>query len=174
MGGYVYPVREGYPQWGNAMDWNIQVDVNSAKHVLENSNPTLIPLSVTVETAIRRAYLPALRKSGRLGKIMATQAEVINREYNNEEKFGKICKGLPTDILNFQHDALACAIALGYHDGVEIKEIPLIIEEKDGWLHERIDNMGKKFKAVTKVDGSKFSEFWVDRVTKESAAPYFA
>lgn len=167
MGGYVYPVREGYPQWGNDMDWNIQVDVNSAKHVLENSNPTLIPLTVTVETAIRRSYLPTLRRSGKLGEIMATQAEVLNREYNNEEKFRKICKGLPADILNFQHDALACAIALGWDDGVEIQEVPLKLEIKDSYLHELVNNSGKPTKVVTKVNGDKFNEFWFNLVTNK-------
>ena len=165
MGGYVYPVREGYPQWGNDMDWNIQVDVNSAKYVLENSTPTLIPLSVTVETAIRSAYLPALRTSGKLGEIMATQAEVLNKEYDNEGKIGKTCSGLPDDLLNFQHDALACAIALGWNEGVEIKEVPLRFEIKDTYLHEIPDEEGKPTKVVTKVDGNKFNELWLKTVT---------
>lgn len=166
MGGYIYPVREGYPQWGNNMDWNIQCDINSAKDVLENSNPTLIPLTVTVETAIRRAYLPALRQAGKLGEILAHQAEALNNEYNNEEKIGKTCKGLPSDILNFQHDALACAIALGWNDGVKIEEIPLSFEVKDSWLYEKIDKSGKPIRMVTQVDGDKFSEFWLKLVTK--------
>src|SRR6185436_18745514 len=70
MGGYIYPIRSGFPQWGNEMDWNIQVDVKSAKHVIEHSNPTLIPLSVTVETALRRAYLDDLGESGSLGQLL--------------------------------------------------------------------------------------------------------
>lgn len=49
MGGYVYPVRSGFPDWGNEVDFNIQVDVKSAKHVLENSKPTLIPLTVSAD-----------------------------------------------------------------------------------------------------------------------------
>ena len=51
MGGYVYPIRPGFPDWDNDADWNIQVDVRSARHVLHNSWSTLIPLTVTVETA---------------------------------------------------------------------------------------------------------------------------
>lgn len=166
MGGYVYPVREGYPQWSNDMDWNIQVDVTAAKHVIENSNPTLIPLTVTAETAIRRAYIPALRQSGKLGEIMATQAEVLNREWNNEVKFGKICKGLPADILNFQHDSLACAIALGWNESVEIKSVPLKLIIEDGWLYEKIDESGKMTKVVTKINGDKFNQTWLNTVTR--------
>ncbi len=170
MGGYIYPVRPGFPNWKNENDFNIQVDIKSAKHVLENSNPTLIPISVTAETFLRRAYIDKLRGSGKLGRLLAQQAEAFAVDEKMEMKYGKTCKGLPSDIVNFQHDPLACAITLGWDEGVEIKEIPLMIEEKDGWLHERIDNLGKIFKVVTKVDGPRFSEFWRDRVTNRNQA----
>ncbi len=143
MGGYVYPIRSGFPPWGNEMDWNIQVDVKSAKHVIEHSNPTLIPLTVTVETALRRAYLDEVRKSGPLGQLLAQQAEAFALDEQNEKNIGEVYEGLPDDIINFLHDPLACAIALGWDDGVQIDEIPLILEEKEGWLHERIDPAGK-------------------------------
>jgi hypothetical protein len=57
------------------------------------------------------------------------------------------------------------AVALGW-DGIEKKEVPLIIEEKGGVICERIDKAGRIFKVVTKVDGIKFSEFWLNQVTK--------
>jgi purine nucleosidase len=53
MGGYVFPPREGFPAWDNTIDYNVQVDVQSALYVIERSSPTLIPLSVTVETSLR-------------------------------------------------------------------------------------------------------------------------
>ena len=165
MGGYIYPIRSGFPNWGNEMDWNIQVDAKSAKYVIENSNPTLIPLSVTVETALRRAYLDDLRKAGRLGQLIAQQAEAFAVDEKNEMKFGETCEGLPRDIINFQHDPLACAIALGWNEGIEIEELPLLLEENDGWLHERIDPAGKSIRVVTKVDGPRFDEFWLDKIT---------
>lgn len=164
MGGYIYPIREGFPPLGNNMDWNIQVDINSAKYVIENSNPTLVPLSVTVETAIRRAYLPALKQSGKLGEIIATQAEALDREYNNEGKYGSTCKGLPQDILNFQHDPLACAVALGWNESVVIEEVPLKLEIKNRWLYEKIDVNGRPTQVVTKINGNKFNEFWLNTV----------
>jgi inosine-uridine nucleoside N-ribohydrolase len=164
MGGYVYPIRPGFPQWGNEMDWNIQVDVKSAKHVIEHSNPTLIPLSVTVETALRRADLDDLRKSGALGQLLAQQAEAFAMDEQNEKKIGETCEGLPNDIINFLHDPLACAIALGWNDGVEIEEPPLILEEKDGWLYERIDPSGKPVRIVTKIDGTRFNQFWLNKI----------
>jgi len=165
MGGYIYPIRPGFPNWGNEMDWNIQVDVKSAKHVIENSNPTLIPLTVTAETALRRAYLKDLRKAGKLGQLVAQQAEAFAVDEKNEIKFGETCEGLPSDIINFQHDPLACAIALGWNEGIEIEELLLFLEQKDGWLHERIDPAGKPVRVVTKVDGPRFNEFWLNKIT---------
>jgi len=165
MGGYVYPVRSGFPNWGNDTDWNLQVDVQSAKYVLENSNPTLIPLTVTVETALRRVYLDGLSKSGRLGRLIARQAEEFALDDQYEDKIGKTCAGLPDDLINFQHDPLACAIALGWQVGVEISEVPLTFEIEAGWLHERVDPAGKLTRVVTKIDGQSFNSLWFEVVT---------
>jgi len=164
MGGYVFPPREGFPPWGNDMDYNVQVDVQSAQYVIQSSSPTLVPLSVTVETALRRAYLPALRQSGPLAQLIARQAEAFARDENIEALYGQTCKGLPEDIINFQHDPLACAIALGWNEGVEISEIPLSPEIKDGWLYQRVDASGEPTKVVTRVNGGKFNEFWLSTV----------
>jgi len=160
MGGYIHPIRAGYPQWGNDWDWNIQVDVRSAQHVLEHANPTLIPLTVSVETALRRSALDDLLKAGATGRLIARQAEAFALDEQMDLKYGATCAGLPDDILNFQHDALACAIALGWQEGVEISEIPLRFDLEDGWLHERIDPAGKLTRVVTKIDGTRFNEFW--------------
>jgi len=165
MGGYVYSPAVGYPQWKQNYDFNIQVDVVSAKHVLENSKPTLIPLTVTVETYLRRAYLDKLKESDDLSRLIAKQAEVFATDEKNEEKYGKTCSKLPEDIINFQHDSLATAIALGWKDGVEFEQIPLCFTIKDSWLNENIDQGKKLFNVVTKIDGEKFSNFWLERVT---------
>ena len=165
MGGYIHPIRPGFPNWGNDSDWNIQVDIRSAKHVIENSNPTLIPLTVTVETALRRAYLHDLRKADSLGQLIARQAEAFALDEQNEKKYGESCEGLPNDIINFLHDPLACAIALGWDEGVQIEELPLMFEEKNGWLHERLDPSGKRIRVVTKVDSARFNEFWFRKMT---------
>ena len=174
MGGYVFPPQEGYPAWGNDMDWNVQNDIGSAEIVIERSNPTLVPLSVTVETALRRAHLPALSQAGPLAQLIARQAEAFAIEYGNEAKYGQTCSGLPDDTINFQHDPLACAIALGWQDGVEISGIPLKLAVKDGWLVQRIADGGKPTRVVTRVNGPKFSEFWLDIVTSSRATAQIA
>jgi purine nucleosidase len=164
MGGSINAPREGFPQWGYDRDYNIQVDVQSAGYVIEHSNPTLVPLSVTVETALRRAHLEPLRRAGLLGQLIARQAEAFARDENMEEKFGKTCSKLPSDIINFQHDPLACAIALGWNEGVEISHIPLRMELRNGMVHEIFDSAAKPLWVITKIDGNRFSEFWIDTV----------
>jgi purine nucleosidase len=164
MGGYIYPPRAGFPPWGIHDDYNMQVDVPAATYVLAHATPTLVPVTVTGETFFRRAFLPRLTQAGALGALLARQAEAFAKDQKMEEKFGETCSKLPRDIINFQHDPLACAIALGWHEGVEIGEVPLKIEVRDGLLHEIIDPNGKRTRVVTKIDGHRFSQFWIDTV----------
>lgn len=165
MGGYIYPIREGFPTWSNEDDYNIQLDVNSAEYVLRQASPTLVPLSVTVETALRRAHLPALRESGPLGQLIALQAEAENTIARNEEKIVSVYGGPPDDILNFQHDPLTCAVALGW-DGVTIEEVPLAFEIRDGLLYEAVDQRGKSTTVVTQVNSERFNQLWLNVVTR--------
>ncbi|MDQ3249137.1 MAG: hypothetical protein M3Q45_08005, partial [Chloroflexota bacterium] len=67
-----------------------------------------------------------------------------------------------------QHDTLACAIALGWDEGVEIQEIPLQLSIKDGWLVQSVDAAGKLFRVVTHIDGERFNEFWLNTVAREN------
>ena len=141
-----------------------QIWTIGASRVLQRANPTLVPMSVTVETSLRRAYLATLKQSGPLLQLIARQAEAFARDENIAAKYGHTCKGLPEDIINFQHDPLACAIALGWNDGVEISEIPVKSEIKGGWLRQSVDGSGKPTRVVTRVNGGKFSEFWLNIV----------
>lgn len=164
MGGYVYPPRPGYPQRGADSDYNVQSDVRSALRVFRSSSPTLVPLAVTVETALRRSDLPALRRAGPLAGLIARQAERYAADEKYEERYGRTCEGVPEDIINFQHDGLACAIALGWDEGVEVEEIPLRSEIEGGWVRQSIDRAGRLARVVTRVDGSRFNQFWLSSV----------
>lgn len=168
MGGYVYPPRDGFPPWGSEMDWNMQVDAYSAQYVLERSNPMLVPLTVTVETALRRSYLPRLRQAGRLAQLIARQAEALAKDQQNEARYGQTCHGLPDDTINFQHDALACALAFGWNKGVQIDELRLSSEVVDGRLRQRIDERGTPARIVTHIDGDAFNELWLETVTRSA------
>lgn len=164
MGGYIYPPRPGFPVWKNEDDFNIQVDVRSAKHVLEHSQPTLIPLSLTAETYLRRADLHQLHESGPLARLIARQAEAFAQDEKMGSRYGQTCAALPNDIVNFLHDPLACAIAVGWTPAV-IKEIPLRIDIQDGWLTETVDQTGRPIKVLTETNGQRFSEYWLKIVS---------
>jgi len=109
----------------------VQYDVASALHVFQHLQPTIVPMEITGQTALRRAYLPELHAAGSLGQLLAHQAEAFARDERYESRYGLTCSGLPDDIINFQHDALACAVAMGW-DGVTIEQLPLRTEVRDG------------------------------------------
>jgi hypothetical protein len=106
-----------------------------------------------------------LRQAGPLEQLIATQAEAWAEDHRMETRFGQTCSGLPKDTINFQHDPLACAIALGWNDGIEIEEIPVVSEIRETWLRQRVDPAGKPTRVVTRVDGAKFADFWLKLVT---------
>jgi len=165
MGGYVHGPRPGFPQFTSKDDFNVQVDVRSAAHVLASSGPTIIPLDVTVETSLRRSHLDALSRSGPVAALIARQAEAFARDEQVEARYGRTCPGLPDDTINFQHDPLAAAIAVGWRQEVEIVEIPLRWEIQDGWLRMRPDPGGAPIRVVTSIDGAAFNEAWLGWVT---------
>lgn len=88
------------------------------------------------------------------------QAERCARSEQNERRYGETYPGLPRDIINFQHDPLACAIASGWHEGVEMEMVPIKLERRESWLYEIPDSEGIPTRLVTKVDGNAFNEFW--------------
>lgn len=113
MGGCVRPAPPGFPVWNYMTDYNVQADAAAALAVLETAHPTLIPIEITAQTALCRSHLPILRQAGALGALLARQAEAFAETEGMEERYGRTCAGLPSDIVNFLHDPLAVAVALG-------------------------------------------------------------
>lgn len=168
MGGSIYPAPPSFPAWDHEVDFNVQADRHAAKHLLESADParvTLVPIEMTAQTALQRAHLPALRQADPLCRLIARQAEAWAEDERIAERYGPTCAGLPQDIVNFQHDALACAVALGW-EGVTIETLPLLVELEGEWLRERIDPGGRPVRVVTRVDGAKLNAFWLDTVTR--------
>lgn len=168
MGGYVYAPSAGFPQWSNEDDWNVQVDIQAAQHVMEQARPLLVPVSVTCQTALRRSDLPRLAQAGKLGDLLVRQAQVFDRTEGFAQKYGAVYAGLPDDLINFHHDPLACAIALGWRDGVVIEDFSLRLEVRDGWLHETPDPSGVPVRLVTEIDAAAFNAFWCEMVGSAS------
>ena len=165
MGGYVFPMGPGLPDWGADFDWNVQVDTASALSVLRSSEPILVPIAVTAQTALRRADLSVLRDGGPLARLIARQAEAFAGDERMEEGYGRTCSALPADIINFHHDPLACAIALGWSDGVDVADVGVRSEVIGGWMRQRVDPAGTRTRVVTAVDGERFNAEWLRLVS---------
>jgi purine nucleosidase len=168
MGGFVHAPREGFPRWDYRRDYNVQVDAESARVVFNAlESPTLVTLAVTAETALRASQLNALKGSDALARLVATQAEVYSESEHGRSHFGSEYAGLPEDFINFQHDPLACAVALGWDEGVEVEELPLNSSIEDGWLVQRVEEGGRPAKVVTRVDGQAFDDLWLRTMTRD-------
>lgn len=167
VGGHALAPREGFPSWDYRDDWNIQVDAASALYVFEHSSPTFVPLSATAETWLAGSQLPALRRAASpLARLVARQAEAFASDEKLADRYVHAFPGLPRDFINFQHDPLACAVALGWDEGVEVTELPLKyeVEAAGGFVRQRVEDGGTMTRLLTKIDGARFSEFWLDAV----------
>jgi purine nucleosidase len=164
MGGYIFPPDPTRSAWRNQDDYNFQLDVASAHHVLTHCEPTLVPLHATVATSLRRADLPALEAAGPLGALLARQARAFDRAGLDGAADRERYPGLAPDFINFLHDPLACAVALGW-PGAVVETVPLRVTVEDGWLHERVAPGGRPTRVVTRVDGPAFDAHWLATVT---------
>ena len=164
VGGYVRPPRSTRSVWGNEVDYNIQMDITAARDVLTHSHPTIVPLHVTVETALRQAHLPTLEAGDAVSRLIARQARAFEATGEITEIDRETCVDLPADFINHHYDPLGCAVALGW-SGAVIEELPLALTIEDGWLHERVVDGGMPTQVVTRVDGPAFDDLWLGLVT---------
>lgn len=168
MGGTIHSPPPGFPDDRALVDYNLQADPEAAAIVLQSATPTLVPLEVTVQTALRRAHLPALRRSGPLGRLIARQARAFAADERPAERDRRTWAGLPPDFINFQHDPLTVAVALGW-PGVAITICPLAFDHPTGRLVAT--DRGRPTPVVTAVDGEAFSRYWLGTVTARREAP---
>ena len=74
---------------------------------------------------------------------------------------------LPDDLLNFQYDPLACAVAAGW-DGVTIQELPVELSWEGLMLRMQEREGAPPLRLVTDVDGPRFETAWLDAVFRAS------
>ena len=159
MGGIVRPAAAGLPRWGPEMDWNVQCDTNAAQVVFANTTDlTVVTVPTTFKAHLRAAHLPRLRAAGPLGELLARQAEAHAAD-NSMTDLGHAHDALPDDLLNFQYDAVACAVAAGW-SGAVTEEIGLapVLEEKV--LRFEPDARGRATNVVVDIDAADFEERW--------------
>ena len=164
MGGYFGVPGPGFPQWPSNYDYNVQADRTAARIVFDRLNPLIASLNVTLQTSLRRSDVATLRAGGSLARLIAMQAELHWADHKIEG-LAQLNPALPRDILNFQHDSLACAAAIGM-DGLTVgtERRPL---EKDGEnLVLPLRDAGPERRVVTDVDAGAFAAAWLDRVRR--------
>ena len=114
MGGWVAPPAEGLPPWGPEVDWNVQCDTRAAEIVASGAGQlTLITLAATAAVHLCGSHLGGLEASGPLGRLLARQADAHGADHHMGD-LGRRHERLPDDLLNFQHDPLAGAVAVGW------------------------------------------------------------
>ncbi len=163
MGGCISPVKPGLPPWGPNEDWNMFIDPAATRMIFERCNPLVVPIDVTIQVHLRRRDVPRLRRSGQLGSLIASQGEAHDAVHGNH-KLSAQYPLLPDDLLNFHHDPLAAAVAVGW-DGVRIEQIPLRLKVTDRFPVLERDAAGQLFRVVTQVNAEAFDRYWLDVVT---------
>lgn len=162
MGGWVRPPADDLPPWGPDMDWNVQCDTGAATALLDRSRLTLATLPPTMSAHLRAADLPRLAASGPLGRLLARQSEV-HAEENRMRELGAAYPGLPDDLLNFQYDPVAAAVAVGWPGATVVAERLRPVLAGDV-LHFAPDPAGRPARVLTEVDGPAFAEAWIEAV----------
>jgi inosine-uridine nucleoside N-ribohydrolase len=162
MGGYVRPAEPGLPAWGPDMDYNVQQDTLAARIVWERCDPLMVQFSVSLEVTLREKHLPQLREGGALAQLIARQGELHGAD-EDMKRVGREHPRLPDDLLNFQYDPLACAVAAGW-DGARLEELRLSARLEDGVLAFSESPSGKPTRVVTDADGPRLERDWVEAV----------
>jgi purine nucleosidase len=162
MGGWVEPPAPGLPRWGPEMDFNVQWDTRAAEVVAATARLTMVTLPATLNAHLRRTDLPRLRAAGPLGQLLAQQSEAHAETYQMG-KLGRANTGLPDDLLNFQYDPVACAVALGW-SGATVEDIRVRPLRMDDVLSFQPHPDGRSTRVVLDVDGAAFRETWLSAV----------
>jgi inosine-uridine nucleoside N-ribohydrolase len=170
MGGWTGPPANGLPAWGPETDHNVQFDTRAAQILTATATMlTLVTLPVTLKAHLRAADLPRLRASGPLGELLARQG-VAHGEDHGMAELGRAHAGLPDDLLNFQYDPVACAVAAGWN-GAVVEEQRLRPVIDGDVLRFQPDQGGQLTRVVVDLDGEGFTEAWLAAVEAAQQGP---
>ncbi len=169
MGGWVHPLGADLPDWGPDRDWNVQCDPWAAEIVATIAGLTLVPLAATTQAPLRATEVPRLRRSGRLGELLANQSEAHAADGRLPD-LARAHAGLPDDPLNFHHDPHPCGVALGW-PGATVEQVSLRPVRDPGGLRFDPADDGHPTRVVTDVDGAAFAELWLTAVEAAQTLP---
>jgi inosine-uridine nucleoside N-ribohydrolase len=170
MGGWTQPPAAGLPAWGPEMDWNVQCDTQAAQILAATTSElTLVTLPATLKAHLRAADLPRLGASGPLGALLARQGQAHGEDHGMA-KLGRAHVGLPDDLVNFQYDPVACAVAVGW-TGAVIQELRLQPVLDGEVLRFAPDLDGRLIRVVVDLDGASFTDTWLRTVELAQQGP---
>lgn len=165
MGGWIDPPGPGLPAWGPERDYNVQADPGAAREVFEAAaDLTLSTLTAGLRVPLRRRHLEALRGLGEVGQLLARQSE-LHGEESGKPALGPAHSRLPDDLVNFHHDPLACAAALGW-PGAVVERMPLRPVRDGDALRWVRDDGGRPVRVVVDADGEAFGRVWLQAVER--------
>ena len=148
MGGWVRPMKPGYPDWDASRDFNVQCDTDAAASAFAAAGDlTLVTLGATVQTHLRERHLERLEAAGPLGALLARMTRAHAGQYDLAGLAAR-WPSLPADLRNFHHDPLAVAVACGWDHGVA----------------ERVTYEGRRATVVDDVEGLRFLDDWLEVV----------
>jgi inosine-uridine nucleoside N-ribohydrolase len=163
MGGWTGPLPDDLPAYGPGDDWNVAADAEAALVVATSgADITWVPLATTLRTSLRAGHLPRLRAGGRLGAVLAKQAEDY-AGLRGKAALGRAHAGLPDDLVLSLHDPLACAVAANW-PGVTVRTRLLAPALEDGAMVLRADRNGVPMGVAESVDGPAFTDAWLSAV----------
>ncbi len=102
--------------------------------------------------------------AGPLGALLARHAAVWTALNPENADYPRDYPAMPPDFINFLHDPLAVAIALGW-DGATVETFPFTVIEEDDWLRLREAPIGRPTRVATAIDAPRFNRLWVDVVS---------
>ncbi len=151
------------------MDWNVQCDTRAAQILTTTARLTLVTLPVTLKAHLRAAHLPRLQGSGPLGELLSRQAVAHSKDYEMAS-LARAHTGLPDDLLNFQYDAVTCAVAVGW-PGAVVDEMRIQSVLDGDILRFKLAKDGRLMDVVVDIDATDFTEAWLTSIEVAQQEP---
>jgi purine nucleosidase len=85
-------------------------------------------------------------------------------------ELGRAHAGLPDDLVNFQYDQVACAVAVGW-TGAAIQGLRLQPVVEGEVLRFQPDPDGRPMRVVVDIDGAGFTAIWLRTVEAAQQGP---
>jgi hypothetical protein len=101
--------------------------------------------------------------------LLAEQGEAHGHDHDMPA-MGRAHAGLPDDLLNFQYDPVAVAVAVGW-SGAAIEETPLRPTVAGDLLRFEREPAGRPTRVVVDLDGPRFGETWLSAVEALRGSP---